>query len=135
MKDMSLDTNVQSSLRHDRQASAANGTGVDLAGYEGALCVLDLVALGGATPTATYKLQESDDNSAFTDVATADMVGGAQPAALSAAGFVTRSYVGNKRYVRWRLDALAGGSPTASASGTVIRGKARHNPAGQTQVP
>lgn len=136
MKDLSLISNPVSSLRHAAQAAAANGTGVDLAGYEGALCVLDQVAIGGTgSPTVTHKLQESDDNSTFTDVATADMVGGAQPAAQSAVGVIVRSYIGAKRYVRWALTALTGTSPTSTASGTVIRGMARHNPAGQTQQP
>lgn len=135
MRALENDLNPVSSVRHDRQAAAANGTGVALAGYEGALAVLDVAAVGGTTPTATYKLQESDDNSAYNDVSTADMGGDAQPTAFSAAGLVARGYYGVKKYLRWRLDALSGTSPTATATGQIILGNARHQPAGVTQAP
>lgn len=136
MKDLSLMMSPMPSVRHDRAAAAADGTGVALAGYESALAVIDVAAIGGSGgPTVTYVLQESDDDSAYTDVATADMVGGAQPAAFSAAGMAVRSYIGAKKYLRWRLDALSGVSPTSTACGSIIRGHARHNPAGTTQTP
>lgn len=117
-----------SSLRASAAAAAANGSGVDLRGFDAALAVLDVVALGGTSPTATFKLQESDDDSTYTDVATADMTGGAQPSAFSAAGVAIRSYIGGKRYLRWRLDALTGTSPTATASGTIARGASHREP-------
>lgn len=124
-----------SSLRANAAAAAANGVGVDLSGYDGALAALDVIALGGTSPTATFKLQESDDDATYNDVAAADLIGGDQPAAFSAAGLVRRGYIGNKRYLRWRLDALTGTSPTVTASGIVVRGFPRHAPAGVTQTP
>lgn len=136
MKHLQNELSAVSSVRHDRQASTANGTGVDLTGYEGAVSVLDVAAIGGsASPTATYQLQESDDNSVYNAVATADMMGGAQPAAFSAAGLVQRGYIGAKRYLRWALTALAGTSPTSTATGQIVRGNARHQAAGVTQAP
>lgn len=135
MRALKNDLNPVSSVRHDRQGAAANGTGVALAGYEGAVAVLDVAALGGTTPTATYKLQESDDNSTYNDVSTTDMGGDVQPVAFSAAGLVTRAYYGVKKFLRWRLDALAGTSPTVTATGQIVLGYARHAPAGVTQAP
>ena len=132
---MKNDLNPVSSARHDRAAAAANGTGVALAGYEGALAVLDVAAVGGTTPTVTYKLQESADNSTYNDVSTADMCGDAQPVAFSAAGLVSRAYCGAKDFLRWRLDALTGTAPTATATGQIILGYARHQPAGVAQQP
>lgn len=128
MRDLEANLLPTSSIRANAAAAAANGTGVDLRGYDGALAALDVVALGGTSPTATFKLQESDDDSTYTDVATADLQGGGQPAAVSAAGLVVRGYSGAKRYLRWRLDALTGTSPTVTASGTIIRGHAARRP-------
>jgi hypothetical protein len=135
MRALKLDLSVASSVRHDRQASAANGSTVDLSGYEGAMALLDVAALGGTSPTATYQLQESDDGSTFSAVSTTDLGGDTQPAAFSAAGTVTLGYYGSKRYLRWALTALSGTSPTVTASGTIVRGYARHQPAGVTQAP
>lgn len=135
MRALKNDVSPVSSIRNDRAAAAANGAGVALAGYEGALAVLDVAALGGTTPTATYKLQESDDDSTYNDVSTADMLGDAQPTAFSAAGLIARGYIGAKKFLRWRLDALAGTSPTVTATGQILRGYARHAPAGVTQTP
>lgn len=123
------------SVQHAAQTAAANGTGVDCSGYEGAVAVLHVVALGGTTPSATYVLQESDDDVTYTTVAAADLEGGGQPPAFTAAGLVARGYLGSRRYLRWRLDALSGTSPTVTASGTIVRGHARHQPAGQPQTP
>jgi hypothetical protein len=135
MRALKLDLSVASSVRHDRQGSAANGSTVDLSGYEGAMALLDVAAVGGTSPTATYQLQESDDGSVFNVVSTTDLGGDSQPAAFSAAGFAILGYYGSKRYLRWALTALGGGSPTVTASGTIVRGYARHQPAGVTQTP
>lgn len=135
MRALKLDLSVASSVRHDRQGSAANGSTVDLSGYDGAMALLDVAALGGTSPTATYQLQESDDGSAFNAVSTTDLGGDTQPAAFSAAGLVTLGYYGSKRYLRWALTSLSGSTPTVTASGTIVRGYARHQPAGVTQTP
>jgi hypothetical protein len=135
MRALKLDLSVASSVRHDRQSATANGSTVDLSGYDGAMALLDVAALGGTSPTATYQLQESDNGTTFTAVSTTDLGGETQPAAFSAAGMVTLGYYGNKRYLRWALTALGGTSPTVTASGTIVRGYARHQPAGVTQTP
>lgn len=134
MRDIESELNIAASADHDRAAAAANGSGVDLQGYDAALAVLRVAALGGTSPTATYKLQESADDSTYADVAAADLIG-SQPAAFSAAGQSVLGYKGAKRYLRWRLDALSGTSPTVTAVGIIVRGKARHQPAGETQAP
>lgn len=51
------------------RTSSANGTGVDIADYEGnAAVVLDSAAGTGTSPTLDVKIQDSDDNSTFADV-------------------------------------------------------------------
>lgn len=135
MRALKLDLNPVTSARHNAAAAPANGTGVALAGYEGVLAVLDVVAVGGTTPVATYRLQESNDNSVFTDVSTANMLDEVQPVAFTAVGLVTRGYIGPMAFLRWALTVLTGTSPTVTASGTITLGYARHQPAGATQVP
>lgn len=50
--------------------STGNGTGVDVTDYVGSLAViLSAKNTAGTTPTLDIKLQESDDNSTFTDIA------------------------------------------------------------------
>jgi hypothetical protein len=98
---------------NDVVASTANKTGVDLLSYEGSMiCVLDAEA-GGSGITYAVKLQDSDDNSTFTD--------------LSGAAFTTTSAntalveklvvdIDNcKRYVR-AVITVAGGSGTGAVS-------------------
>lgn len=57
-------------LRAPASVSAdGNGTGVDLAGYEGQIAIHQSVGTPtGTTPTLDSKLQHSSDNSAWTDV-------------------------------------------------------------------
>lgn len=126
---------VLSSVRHAAQAATANGTGVDLQGYEGALAVLNVAALGGTTPAATYVLQDSADDVTYAAVVAADLIGGAQPAAFTAAGLAVRGYKGSQRFLRWALTVLTGTSPTVTATAEITRGDARHKPAGVAQAP
>lgn len=79
------------------RTASANGTGVDLQGYDGALVT---VAAGAITDgTHTPKVQESDDNSSFTDVASTDLVGTAL-VAITANSLQKVAYIGAKRYIR-----------------------------------
>lgn len=70
--------------------------------------------------THTPKVQESDDNSTFTDVASTDLAGTAL-VAITANSVQRISYVGNKRYIRVATTVsgtTTGGMYTAS----VLRG-------------
>lgn len=130
MKDMKSTVDVAKSLEAAAYSATANGTGVDLQGYEGALFVYDMGVFGGTSPTATLKLQESDDNVTFTDVAAADLEG-TQPAAITGAAdqIIARvGYKGSKRYLRAAITAIGGTSPSLPLSASVVRGAARHNP-------
>lgn len=121
------------SLRAAARTATVNGTGVDLRGYESALVVIDLGTFAGTTPTATFQVQESDDNTTFTAVAAADLHGGAL------AGIDTtndeqlhvRGYIGTKRYVRVAITAIAGTGPSLPCSASIIRGHARVAPVTQ----
>jgi hypothetical protein len=119
-----------SSIRAQAVTATLNGTGVDLQGFEGALVLLDLGLFGGTTPTATIKIQESDDNTTFTDVAAADLLGGVLPAIDTTNDETTyeRGYIGRKRYIRVAVTAIAGTSPSLPTSAVVVRGGPRKQP-------
>lgn len=101
---------------------AVLGTGVDTSVGESALVVLNN---GAATAAATIKIQESDDNSTFTDVADTDLIGltlNSSGVAQTASTIVKVSYIGVKRYIR--VATTAGTAALFSAE--VILGHLRH---------
>jgi hypothetical protein len=95
---MDLKNNLTSmiSLTPAARTASANGTGVDLANFNG---ILVTFCPGTITDgTHTPKLQESDDNSTFSDVAAGDQIGTLSALASSTCQQV--GYTGTKRYIR-----------------------------------
>lgn len=128
-RDLTLELDPKVSLVPDQYTAAGNGTGVDLAGSEAALITIATGTFGGTTPTATAKVQESTDNSTFTDVADTDLIGATGNTsgfALAASTMKKVAYVGSKRYVRVRLDSAGGTSPVIRVGVNIVRGKLRH---------
>lgn len=109
---------VQSLVPTGARTASANGTGVDLQGYDGALVVVtaDTITDGTHTP----KVQESDDNATFTDVASTDLVGTAL-VAITAASVQKIAYVGAKRYIR-AVVTVAGATTGGKYAVGVTRG-------------
>jgi hypothetical protein len=75
----------------------------------------------------TFKLQESDDDVTYTDVADADLDGGANGITISAANanassIITRTYMGYKKYVRWICSAVSGTTPSLPTDAGFILG-------------
>jgi len=119
--------------------------GVDLASYNGA--TVYLLAGTWTDGTLTPTIQESDDNSTFTNVATTDLVawaatsatvftpvkvGNAQPSAISSATTAINQrigYIGGKRYIR--VVTTVTGSPATGCTYDVIiqAGEPRFMPA------
>jgi hypothetical protein len=114
---------------------------VDLLGYNAAEIVL-LIGVGGITFSGTnkieFKLTHSDDNSTYTDVAAADMLGGqavatggiikSLVAAHAAASSYRYGYKGGKRYLKLLADfsgTHGTGTPIAAA---VLRGHGNVQP-------
>ncbi len=102
------------------QSASVNGSSVDLRPYNSATVIINAGAIVGAA-VMVPKLQESDDNSTFTDVAAGDLLG-AFPASLSASASIKVGYKGTKRYVRPVLTLSSGTSIAADA--VVIGGHA-----------
>lgn len=122
MRDLKSSIKPVQSLVPISRTAAANGTGVDTIGFNSASVVFSGGAIGGtATPTFTFELQESDDNTTFTAVADIDKRGD-EPVVTTANTVSQVGYIGNKRYIRAALKTVAGTSPTLDCSATVILG-------------
>lgn len=113
---------------------------IDLQGHNAAEILL-AVGVGGITFSGTnkieFKLTHSDDDSTYTDVADADMLGvssissgiiKALTAAHAAAAVYRFGYRGNKRYLKLLADfsgTHGAGTPIAA---TVLKGRGHDNP-------
>lgn len=107
-------------LPNDVLASTANGSGVDLQGYEGsAAFVLSSEAMG-ASVTLAVKLQESANNSDWSDVSS----GGFTTTAANTAAFeqIALNVSDLKRYVR-TASTVAGGTGTGAVNVTAYASK------------
>ena len=115
---------VSTSLAPAARTTTANGTGVALAGFNS---VAILFVVGAITDgTHTVKVQESDDNSTYTDVAAGDLIGSLS--ALSANTNQKVGYKGSKPYVR-AVTTITGSTSTGGVySAVVIRGDAIKQP-------
>ena len=96
------------------------GSGVDLKDFDSATVEINVGVVAG---THTPKLQESDDDATYTDVAADDLIGSFANLAASTAQKV--GYIGYKRYVRV-FTTSGGGSALYSAS--VLKGHAHAKP-------
>lgn len=106
------------SLTPAARTTTANGSGVDLAGYRAAAVVFIVGAITDGTHTP--KVQESDDNSSFTDVGASDLSG--TLAALTASTNQEVSYIGTKRYIR-AVSTITGSPSTGGVyAAVVVRG-------------
>ncbi|PTL55746.1 hypothetical protein [Paraconexibacter algicola] len=121
-RENALHQDPKTTLAPQSIGGAVTGTGVDLAGCEAATIIVET---GAASTVATIKVQESDDNSTFTDVADADLIGlTGNPSgfATTASSIRKVAYVGGKRYVR--VSTTAGSAALLSAC--VVRTRLRH---------
>lgn len=117
---------LQSLLPAARTASA-NGTGVDLAGFDAAMIVID--AGTWTDGSHTFAVQESSDNSTFTAVAAADLDGTAPVINGNTKDeqIYKLGYHGIKRYLRVAT-TVTGTTTGAVYSATITRGKGRVKP-------
>lgn len=100
-----LHNNINASLLYVPVVIASSGTtngpSVDLQSLNAQS--LDIQAFSGARTDGTYTfdLYESDDNSTFTAVADADLIGDPAANVISTANALVRfGYIGSKRYIR-----------------------------------
>tara|TARA_R110001583_G_scaffold180181_1_gene337189 strand:- start:457 stop:888 length:432 start_codon:yes stop_codon:yes gene_type:complete len=113
----------------------ANGTGVDLQGFESAMVIVN-TGIEGDTLSGSVKfdfiLEESDDNSTYTAVTSSTSVtetsvdGSGIFLTLDANGETPQikqiGYIGGKRYIRCKIDATGTHSNGTPMSIEVIKG-------------
>ncbi len=133
-RDLVNSITVEESLNPAARTAAAQGTGVDLTGYDSAVFVMRFGAV--ADGYFTFVLEESDTlGSGYTTVAAGDLDGspisafGESPdAGVNTAGYV--GYQGDKQFIRVAI--IQGLSPApqtgAICGGDVIRGHAHQRP-------
>lgn len=125
-RDLASAISVASSLLPNVRTSTASGSGVDLAGYNGAAVVAHIGTITDGT--FAISVEESDDNSSFS-AATA-LVGSFTNGTSSADDTVQEvSYVGTKRYIRGKVTVTGSPSTGGPVGITVIRGLPRQQPA------
>ncbi len=125
-RDISSNLGPVSSVGADGNRTAdVTGSSVDLRGFDSAMVVVDYADITDGGFTA--KVQESDDDSTFTDVAAADLVGSFSEYTT---GTDTQkvSYAGDARYIRVFVEETTAGTTGAKFSSVVIRGHAHQRP-------
>lgn len=122
-RELSSHLKPNQSLAPAARTATANGTGIDHQGFDSQLYVFDVGTITDGTHTP--KLQESDDNSSFTDVAAADQVG--TLVALASNVQQKAAYIGNKRYSR-AVVTVAGATTGGVYAAVCIQGHAHAKP-------
>ena len=123
MKDLKNSIDVVNSIGPDDYTATISGLGVDLQGFEGAAVVFSVgtVTDGIHSP----KLEESDDNSNWNDVALNDQEGTLSD--LASDNNQRVGYKGAKRYLRAVL-TVSGATVGAQMAGLVLRGMPHREP-------
>jgi hypothetical protein len=128
MRDLKSNIKRVSSLAPQSVTAAVNGAGVDLTGFHSAVVSFNCGAIGGTTPSYTFEVQESDDNTTFTAAADADLRGVEPVVTANNAGIFSVGYIGRKRYVRAVAKTVAGTSPTLLCEASITLGHPRNVP-------
>lgn len=125
MRDLKSNILAQPSLNPAAEIDAtATGTGVDLRGYDSATA---LVHIGTVTGTWTPSLEESDDDSTYSAVDAADLIGEFEAVTTANDNAVQEvGYRGNARYIRVVLTETATG--TAFVAGSIVLGHPHQAP-------
>lgn len=113
-------------IRPQAATASVNGSGVDTLGYNSAAFILEVGAVSGTTPTLDVKIQESDDNATFTDVAGATFT---QVTASNNSQILRVEGLGTdrKRYLR-AVATIGGGTPSVTFAVVALLGRAFQNP-------
>ncbi len=123
MKDLKNQIDAVNSIDPDDYTATINGLSIDLQGFEGSALVFSVgtVTDGIHTP----KVEESDDNSNWNDVALVDQEGALSD--LASATNQRVGYKGAKRYLRAVL-TVSGATIGAQVAGIVLRGMPHREP-------
>ena len=145
MQDLTHNIVVSNSIINAVKTAAANGTGVDLKGFEEATAIVDVGAEGDTLSGSVYfeiSLEHSDDDSTYTDCVQADVINGTIAAGGiwlkldgttggdpdTAGGNWQIGYVGGKRYVRLVLAKTGTHSTGTPIAGVIVKSRPRNAP-------
>ena len=149
MQDLTHNIVVSNSIINAVKTAAANGTGVDLKGFEEATAIVDVGAEGDTLSSSVYfeiSLEHSDDDSTWTDLVQADVINGT----IAAGGIWLKldgttggdpdttggdwqiGYVGGKRYLRLVLAKTGTHSNGTPISGVIVKSRPRVAPKSNT---
>lgn len=124
MKDLSSNISPVAVLAPAVQAASIDGTVIDRKGFESVTYILNSGAIVSAGLFGA-KLQDSDDNVTYADVASQYLIG-TLPTALAASTVYRAGYVGHKQYTKLVVTKTSG---TSIALGAVaILGDAHKRP-------
>lgn len=123
MKDLVARISINQSVAPAAHTADATGTGVDLQGFNSACINFDPGVITDGTHTP--KIQESDDDVTYTDVAAGDLHG--TLAALASSTPQKIGYKGVKRYIR-AFVTVAGATTGGVYGAQVILGNAENQP-------
>lgn len=116
LRDLKSNIDQVQSLAPAARTASANGTGADLRGYDGATVLFNVGTITDGTHTPS--VEESDDNTTFSAVAAADLIGSLSALASSTPQRV--GYRGTKRYIR-AVSTVAGATTGGVYAATVVR--------------
>lgn len=145
MQDLSNNIGLGNSIINAVKTAGANGTGIDLQGFEEATAVVSVGAEGDTLSGSVYfevSLEHSDDDSTYTDCVQADIVNGTIAAGGiflkldgtaggdpdTAGGQWQVGYVGGKRYVRLVLAKTGTHTNGTPISGMIVKSRPRNAP-------
>lgn len=117
----------KTSLAPASRTTTVNGAAVDNAAdgenFGGAMIIIHAGTAGGTTPSFTFEVQDSPDNSTWTAV-DASLLDGAEPVVTTANDEQVHliGYLGIKRYLRVAITAVSGTTPTLLCSAGVALG-------------
>ena len=145
MQDLTHNIVVSNSIINAVKTAGANGTGVDLKGFEEATAIVDVGAEGDTLSGSVYfeiSLEHSDDDSTYTDCVQADIINGT----IASGGIWLKldgttggnpdttggnwqiGYVGGKRYVRLVLAKNGTHSNGTPIAGVIVKSRPRVAP-------
>ena len=149
MQDLTHNIVVSNSIINAVKTAGANGTTVDLKGFEEATAIVDVGAEGDTLSGSVYfevSLEHSDDDSTFTDLVQADVINGT----IAAGGIWLKldgttggdpdttggdwqiGYVGGKRYLRLVLAKTGTHTNGTPISGVIVKSRHRVAPKANT---
>lgn len=134
--DDSQDLDAVDTILPQLLTAAANGTTVDLSGYDAASIVFALGVFGGTGPSASIDIQDSPDGTTWTSVPAASLVGGALPTitpGVSDNQVCKRGYLGLQRYIRAAVTAISGTGPSLPICAVAVRSRPVKLPTAATE--